>query len=122
MKHAFDKRLFLKLLGSLKEGFLELVCLEDTYSFGSPESGLRAMLVVHHERFFAGRFSSATSAWERLSWMATGPRPILLQSFDLQSVIIRAMENSNKLFSALKFPRRHREPSLARQHSCRQPS
>ncbi len=49
MNHTLSKRLFLKLLSGLNEGFLELVCPEETYSFGSPHAELRAMIVVHDE-------------------------------------------------------------------------
>jgi cyclopropane-fatty-acyl-phospholipid synthase len=36
----------------LSDGFLEIVCPDETYSFGNPKSPLRAMAVIHDERFF----------------------------------------------------------------------
>jgi cyclopropane-fatty-acyl-phospholipid synthase len=52
MTHTLAKRLFFHVLSQLGEGQLEIVCPEDTYVFGSPETDLRAMVVVHNQRFF----------------------------------------------------------------------
>ena len=47
------KKLFLKALGGLEEGSLEVVCPEATYSFGRADDPLRATIAVHDEAFFA---------------------------------------------------------------------
>jgi len=49
-KHA--KRLFLQTLEGIHGGFLEIVCPDKTYAFGDPDTALRAMAVIHDERFF----------------------------------------------------------------------
>jgi cyclopropane-fatty-acyl-phospholipid synthase len=49
---AFAKKLFLRTLEQLNEGFLELVCPAETYRFGKPDSPLHAVLAVNDERFF----------------------------------------------------------------------
>jgi cyclopropane-fatty-acyl-phospholipid synthase len=46
------RRLFLKSLEDLPEGFLEIVCREATYAFGDANATLRALIEVHNERFF----------------------------------------------------------------------
>jgi cyclopropane-fatty-acyl-phospholipid synthase len=46
------KNLFLRSLKDLRSGLLELVCPDRTYCFGDPAAPLRAMAVVHDERFF----------------------------------------------------------------------
>ena len=46
------KKLFLKTLERLGEGYLEIVCPETTYRFGHPEDSLHAVLAVHNECFF----------------------------------------------------------------------
>ena len=47
------KRILLKTLGWVHGGFLEVVCPEQTYSFGNPDASPRGILVVHDERMFA---------------------------------------------------------------------
>lgn len=62
MKHffiQFAKRQFLKALNGLQGGFLELVCPEATYTFGDPAAELRAMAVIHDERFFVRAVTGA---------------------------------------------------------------
>ena len=46
------KELFFHSLRGLRGGFLEIVCPEATYTFGEPGAALRAMAVIHDERFF----------------------------------------------------------------------
>jgi cyclopropane-fatty-acyl-phospholipid synthase len=53
------KHLFLTSLDELQSGFLEIVCPDKTYSFGDPDSPLRAMAVVHDERFFVRAVTGA---------------------------------------------------------------
>ncbi len=49
---SWAKSLFLKTLESLRGGSLELICGGETWSFGDPGAGLRAVVAVHDERFF----------------------------------------------------------------------
>ena len=53
------KRLFLSSLNGLQSGFLELVCPDKTYAFGDAASPLRAMAVIHDERFFTRAVTGA---------------------------------------------------------------
>lgn len=46
------KKLFLDSLKKLQGGFLEVVCPKETWVFGESSSPLRAMAVIHDERFF----------------------------------------------------------------------
>ena len=46
------KRLFLKSLEGLSEGFVEIVCPDRTHTFGDPQAPLRGLLEIHDERFF----------------------------------------------------------------------
>ncbi len=46
------RKIFFESLKDLRGGFLEIVCPEETYTFGEADAGLRAMAVVHDERFF----------------------------------------------------------------------
>jgi cyclopropane-fatty-acyl-phospholipid synthase len=46
------KQLFFAGLRKIQGAFLEVVCPDQTYAFGDPEAPLRAMAVIHDERFF----------------------------------------------------------------------
>jgi cyclopropane-fatty-acyl-phospholipid synthase len=46
------KKSFFRSLRNLRCGFLEIVCPEETYSFGDPAAALRGMAVVHDQQFF----------------------------------------------------------------------
>jgi len=46
------RKLFFRSLRNLHGGYLELVCPDETYTFGDASSELRAMAVIHDERFF----------------------------------------------------------------------
>src|SRR5262249_22400023 len=46
-------------LQELRGGFLEIVCPDETYSFGEASSPLRAMAVIHDERFFVRALTGA---------------------------------------------------------------
>ena len=101
MKHALPKRLFFQLLSSLNEGFLELVCPEETYTFGSPTANLRAMLVIHDERFFRRALVGGDVGMGEAFMDGDWSSPDLVAVIRLAVRNLAAMESSNKLFSAL---------------------
>jgi cyclopropane-fatty-acyl-phospholipid synthase len=49
----YAKSKFFEALKGMQGGYLELVCPEETYTFGDPAATLKAMAVIHDERFFA---------------------------------------------------------------------
>lgn len=53
------RRLFFQTLRNLKDGYLEIVCPDETYIFGDPSAELRAMAVIHDERFFVRTVTAA---------------------------------------------------------------
>jgi cyclopropane-fatty-acyl-phospholipid synthase len=53
------KKILLATLRDLREGYLELVCPDETYTFGEPDAALRAMAVIHDERFFLRALTGA---------------------------------------------------------------
>jgi cyclopropane-fatty-acyl-phospholipid synthase len=53
------RNLFFQSLRDLRGGFLEIACPEETYTFGNPGARLRAMAVVHDERFFVRAVTAA---------------------------------------------------------------
>ena len=57
MTTKLAKKIFLRTLEGLRVGRLEIVCAENTYSFGAPDTDqdtnpLHAVIAVHDERFF----------------------------------------------------------------------
>jgi cyclopropane-fatty-acyl-phospholipid synthase len=53
------RQLFFRTLRNLEGGYLEIVCPDETYSFGDPAGDLRAMAVIHDERFFGRAVAAA---------------------------------------------------------------
>jgi cyclopropane-fatty-acyl-phospholipid synthase len=51
--------LFFQTLHNLQDGYLEIVCPDETYSFGDPSAELRAMAVIHDQRFFVHAVTAA---------------------------------------------------------------
>ena len=46
------RKIFLESLSGLRDAYLEIVCPDETFTFGAANSRLRAMAVIHDERFF----------------------------------------------------------------------
>ncbi len=95
------KRLFLQLLSRLKEGFLELVCPEETYSFGSPHAELRAMIVVHDEGFYWRTLFGGDVGMGEAFMDGDWSSPNLVNLVRLAVRNLDAVENGSKLFSAI---------------------
>lgn len=57
--HILARRAFFRTIENLRGGFLEIVCPDETYAFGDPAAPLRAMAVVHDERFFLRALTGA---------------------------------------------------------------
>jgi cyclopropane-fatty-acyl-phospholipid synthase len=53
------RRAFFRSLEKLQDGYLELACPDQTYTFGDTASALRAMAVIHDERFFLRSLTGA---------------------------------------------------------------
>ena len=101
MNHTLSKRLFLKLLSGLKEGFLELVCPKDTYSFGSPQAELRAMIVVHDEGFYRRALFGGDVGMGEAFMDGDWSSPDLVSLVRLAVRNLDAVENGSRLFSAI---------------------
>jgi cyclopropane-fatty-acyl-phospholipid synthase len=56
---ARAKELFFRSLKDLCGGFLEIVCPDETYTFCEADASLRAMAVIHDERFFLRALTGA---------------------------------------------------------------
>lgn len=95
------KRILLRALGSLREGFLELVCPDETYGFGDPEAALRGIVVVHDERMFSRVLFSGDIGFGE-SYMEgewTSPDPVAVTRIVMRNLEI--FEEQNQIFSAV---------------------
>ena len=62
MNHWMQKqarKIFFESLRDLRDGYLEIVCPDETHTFGEKNSDLRAMAVIHDERFFMRALTGA---------------------------------------------------------------
>ena len=101
MKDPLPKRLFLQLLSGIKEGFLEIVCPEQTYSFGSSASDMPAMLVVHNERFYRRALFGGDIGMGEAFMDGDWSSPDLVAVVRLAVRNLDQVESGNKLFSAM---------------------
>ena len=95
------KKLVLKMLEKLDSGFLELVCPETTYSFGNPGDHLRAMLVIHDQRFFARALFGGDIGLGEAYMDGDWSSPDLVAVVRLAVRNLQILEGENKLLSAL---------------------
>lgn len=96
------QKLFFRSLRNLRCGFLEIVCPEETYSFGDPAAPLRAMAVVHDPQFFVRALSGADIGIGE-SYMAgdwTSPDLVALVRLCVRNV--RLLDANNKFFSGIR--------------------
>jgi cyclopropane-fatty-acyl-phospholipid synthase len=99
---AQAQKLFFRSLRDLRCGFLEIVCPEETYTFGDPAAALRAMAVVHDPQFFVRALSGADIGIGE-SYMAgdwTSPDLVSLVRLCVRNV--RLLDASNKFFSGVR--------------------
>lgn len=96
------KKLFLKSLQNLQHGFLELVCPEATHSFGDPQSDLRAMAVIHDERFFLRAITGADVGMGESFMDGDWTTPDLVSLVRLATRNLRNLDSGNLLFSGLR--------------------
>ena len=102
MTQSLSKRMFFKVLSNLNEGYLEVVCPEETYAFGSPASGLRAMLAVHDERFFRRAIFGGDVGMGESFMDGDFSSPDLVALIRLAVRNLSALESGSKLFSAIR--------------------
>jgi cyclopropane-fatty-acyl-phospholipid synthase len=96
------KRLFFSSLQDLRGGFLEIVCPEETYGFGDPGAQLRAMAVIHDERFFVRAVTAADigigESYMDGDW--TSPDVVALVRLCVRN--LRNLDSRHKCLSAIR--------------------
>jgi len=99
---ANAKKVFLRSLSGIQGGFLEIVCPEATYTFGEPASDLRAMAVIHDERFFWRALTGADVGIGESFMDGDWTSPDLVALVRLVTRNLRRVDESNRFFSALR--------------------
>jgi len=98
----YMKKLFLGSLDGLQGGFLEVVCPKATYAFGDPTAELRAMAVIHDERFFARAVTGADVGIGESYMDGDWTSPDMVSLVRLATRNLRRLDAQNPLLSALR--------------------
>jgi len=97
---ALAESAFLKSLESLREGSLEISWNDRCWNFGEPDSTLKAVLVVHHDRFFQralfGGDVAIGEAWMDRDWSS----PDLVAVVRLAVRNLARVDGQNRLLNA----------------------
>jgi len=96
------RRLFFSSLRKLQDGYLELVCPDETYTFGDPTSKLRAMAVMHDQRFFARAITGADVGMGESFMDGDWTSPDLVSLVRLAVRNMRLLDSGHPLVSSLR--------------------
>lgn len=94
------RNLFFRSLAELRGGFLEIVCPDETYSFGDPRLSLHAMAVVHDQRFFARALTGADIGIGESYMEGEWSSPDLIALVRLAVRNLRVFDTQHRFFSA----------------------
>ena len=98
----YAKKRFFAALKDMESGYLELVCPEETYTFGDPNAALKAMAVIHDERFFARAASGADVGIGEAYMDGDWTSPDLVSLVRVVTRNLRLFDSQNKALSALR--------------------
>jgi cyclopropane-fatty-acyl-phospholipid synthase len=96
------RRVFLKSLESLPEGFVEIVCHDRTYTFGDPEASLRALIEVRNDRFFIRALLGGDTGMGESYMDGDWTSPDVVSAVRLAVRNAAVLEPRNRVFSALR--------------------
>lgn len=96
------RHLFFGSLRTLRDGYLELVCPDETYTFGDPSSELRAMAIIHDERFFLRAVAGADIGIGESFMDGDWTSPDLVALVRLAVRNLRLLDSSHPLLSSLR--------------------
>lgn len=105
------KNIVLNGLKNIRSGYIEIVCADQTFAYGDPESALRAMIVVHDEAFFGRALFGGEIGFGDAYMAGEWGSPDLVAVARLGIRNLRATEGSSRLLSVLRRllgNRRHR--------------
>jgi cyclopropane-fatty-acyl-phospholipid synthase len=96
------RQLFFRSLRKLQAGYLELVCPDETYVFGNPASPLRAMAVIHDQRFFVRAITGADVGMGESFMEGEWTSPDLVSLVRLAVRNMRLLDSSHPLAAAVR--------------------
>ena len=96
------RRLFFSSLRKLQDGHLELVCPDETYTFGDPTSKLRAMAVIHDQHFFVRAITGADVGMGESFMDGDWTSPDLVSLVRLAVRNMRLLDSGHPLVSFLR--------------------
>jgi cyclopropane-fatty-acyl-phospholipid synthase len=99
---ATARNLFFQSLRKLHDSYLELVCPDETYSFGDPASPLRAMAVIHNQRFFVRALTGADVGMGESFMDGDWSSPDLVSLVRLAVRNMRLLDASHPLTASLR--------------------
>ncbi len=99
MKMSFARKSVFRMLENLRHGALEVICPERSYLFGEADTGLRASIAIHNERFFSrvlwGGDDAAGDSYVDGDWSS----PDLVAVVRLAARNLSELEGGNPLLS-----------------------
>jgi cyclopropane-fatty-acyl-phospholipid synthase len=98
----YAKNKFFVALSDLQGGYLELACPDETYTFGDPNAALKAMAVIHDERFFARAATGADVGIGESYMDGDWTSPDLVALVRVVTRNLRLFDSKNKVTSAVK--------------------
>jgi cyclopropane-fatty-acyl-phospholipid synthase len=96
------RRLFFQTLRNLKDGYLEIVCPDETYIFGDPSAELRAMAMIHDERFFLRAVTAADIGIGESFMDGDWSSPDLVALVRLAVRNLRLLDSAHPLLSSVR--------------------
>lgn len=96
------RKIFFESLRDLRDGYLEIVCPEQTFTFGRADADLRAMAVIHDERFFVRALTGADIGMGESYMDGDWTTPDLVALVRVAVRNLRTLDTQHKFFSGLR--------------------
>ena len=96
------RKIFFDSLQGLRDGFLEIVCPDETYTFGNAGANLRAMAVIHDERFFVRALLGADIGMGESYMDGDWTTPDLVALVRLAVRNLRTLDAQHKFLSGIR--------------------
>lgn len=114
----YAKSKFFEALQGIEGGYLELVCPEETYAFGDPRAELKAMAVIHDQRFFSRAAMGADVGIGESYMDGDWTSPDMVSLVRVVTRNLRLFDSKNTALSALRrvafrWQHRRRDNSVA---------
>lgn len=96
------RRIFFESLRDLRDGYLEIVCPDETFTFGRANAELRAMAVIHNERFFVRALTGADVGMGESYMDGDWTTPDLVALVRVAVRNLRTLDTQQKFFSGIR--------------------